>query len=167
MTDPGFTAQLEESMERVQANGTSRRRVLVEALQQLRPILLDLMVQEESLGVQLADVVSLQRTAETSFDTPCPYCGSALRVVRNPKTKKRFIGCSGKWEKGCNFSLPLPQFGSLSIAREKCKECGFQMVRVKVRGRPASMSCSRCYTANLSRRGLGTGRKEKELEVEV
>ena len=167
MTDPGFTSELEGSMERVQANGTSRRRVLVEALQRLRPVLLDLMGQEESLGVQLADVVSLQRTAETSFDIPCPDCGSALRIVRNPKTKKRFIGCSGKWEKGCNFSLPLPQFGLLSIAREKCKKCGFQLVRVKVRGRPANISCSRCYAANLSRRGLGTGQKEKKLEVEA
>lgn len=167
MTDPGFTSQLEESMEKVQANSTSRRRVLVEALQQLRPILLDLMAQEASLGAELADVVSLQKVAETSFDTPCPTCGSTLRIVRNRKTKKRFIGCSGKWEKGCTFALPLPQFGSLSIARENCKKCRFQMVRVKVRGRPASVSCSRCYAEKARERGIGTGEVEKKLEVQV
>jgi DNA topoisomerase-1 len=166
MTDPGFTSQLEESMEKVQANTTSRRRVLVEALQQLRPVLLNLMAQEESLGAELADMVSLQKVAETSFDIPCPTCGSTLRIVRNRNTKKRFIGCSGKWEKGCNFSLPLPQFGSLSIAQEKCKKCDFQMVRVKVRGR-ATVSCSRCYAEKARERCIGTREIEKKLEVEV
>ena len=166
MTDPGFTSQLEESMELVQANGTSRRRVLVDALQQLRRLLLDLMTQEDSLGAELADVVSMQKVAESSFDTPCPGCGSTLRIVKNRKTKKRFIGCSGKWEKGCDFSLPLPQFGALSLLGEKCKKCGFQLVSVKMTGRLANVSCARCYVEKVSQRGLGTRQVGKKLEVE-
>src|SRR3990170_2563370 len=126
--DPEFTATLEAMMEEIQAQETTRRRVLIRAIDHLRPVMLELMAREDNLGAELSEVVSAQKTAELTFDSPCPQCGSALRIVKNRKSGKRFIGCTGKWEKNCGFSLPLPQFGTLTILRRTCKVCGFQMV---------------------------------------
>jgi len=147
--NPEFTATLEAMMDEIQAQKTTRRRVLIRAIDHLRPVMLELMAREENLGAELSEVVSAQKTAELTFDSPCPQCGSALKIVKNRKSGKRFIGCTGKWEKNCSFSLPLPQFGSLSILKRKCKVCGFQMTQARSRGRRPLVSCPRCYAAKL------------------
>ena len=129
--DPLFTAKLEALMEGIQQRTTTRRQVLVEALEHLRPVMLELMGQEDDLGSQLSEVVSVQKAAAATFASPCPQCGSSLKIVRNRKSGKRFVGCTGKWEKSCNYSLPLPQFGTLSLLSRKCKVCGFQMIQAR------------------------------------
>lgn len=145
--DPGFTARLEELMESIQEGKTTRKIVLLEALQHLRPVMTDLVGEEDELGVKLGDVVMAQRIADASIKTTCPECGSTLKIVRNRRTGKRFIGCSGKWERNCSFSLPLPPFGTLTILNRSCKVCGFQMVQAKSRGRRPLVSCPRCYAS--------------------
>jgi DNA topoisomerase-1 len=143
--DPGFTAKVEISMDNIQTLQTTRSRVLSETLDHLRPIMLDLIAREDEIGSQLADVVTLQRIASLTFDYPCPQCGSKLRIIRSRTSGKRFIGCTG-YEKGCRFTLPLPQFGNLSITHMNCKVCGFQLVQARTRGRRPMISCARCYS---------------------
>lgn len=143
--DPELTARLETMMDEIQQLKTTRRLVLIGAMDHLRPVMLQLMAHEENLGAQLSEVVSAQKNAELTFESPCPQCNSALKIVRNRKSGKRFIGCTGKWEKNCSFSLPLPQFGTLTILRRTCKVCGFQMVQARSRGRRPLVSCPRCY----------------------
>jgi len=143
--DSSFTANLEESMQDIQNGMASRRVVLVKALEHLRPIMLALAENEEAIGSQLSEVIVAQKVAGVTFDTPCPACGLRLAVVRNRGTGKRFIGCNGKWQTGCNFALPLPQFGNLTILNRHCKTCGFQMVQARSRGRRPLVSCPRCY----------------------
>jgi DNA topoisomerase-1 len=145
--DAGSTARLEDLMGQIQQGTTSRKRVLVEALEHLRPIMSELMGLEDLLGSHLASMVSAQKIADLTLESPCPQCGSVLRIVRNRRTAKRFLGCAGKWEKGCTFSLPLPQFGTISILRRNCKVCGFQLVQVRSKGRRPLVSCPRCYVA--------------------
>ncbi len=147
IVDPGFTAKLEELMASIQEGKTTRKLVLLEALQHLRPVMLGLVGEEEKLGVRLGDVVTAQRMVDASFKTPCPQCGSTLKIVRNKRTGKRFIGCSGKWEKSCGFALPLPPFGRLTILNRLCKVCGFQMIQARSRGRRPLVSCPRCYVS--------------------
>jgi DNA topoisomerase-1 len=143
--DSSFTSNLEESMQSIQNGTASRRGVLVEALEHLRPIMLGLAENEEAIGSQLSEVIVTQRIADVTFDTPCPKCGLKLAVVRSRGTGKRFIGCNGKWQTGCNFSLPLPQFGNLTLLTRHCNACGFQMVQARSRGRRPLVSCPRCY----------------------
>ena len=143
--DPSFTANLENLMEDIQNGTASRRVVLVEALQHLRPIMLSLAENEREIGSQLSYVIVAQKVADVTFDTPCPKCGLKLAVVRNRGTGKRFIGCNGKWQTGCNFTLPLPQFGNLTLLKRPCNACGFQMVQARSRGRRPLVSCPRCY----------------------
>ena len=143
--DPSFTANLENLMEDIQNGIASRRFVLVEALQHLRPIMLSLAENEREIGSQLSDVIIAQKVADVTFDTRCPKCGLKLAVVRSRGTGKRFIGCNGKWQTGCNFTLPLPQFGNLTLLKRRCNACGFQMVQARSRGRRSLVSCPRCY----------------------
>jgi len=143
--DPAFTARLETSMDDIQTLQTTRSHVIAETLNHLRPIMLDLIAREDEIGSQLAEVVVSQRIASLTFDYPCPQCGSKLKIIRSRTSGKRFIGCKG-YEKGCRFTLPLPQFGNLSITRTSCKICGFQLVQARTKGRRPMTSCARCYS---------------------
>jgi DNA topoisomerase-1 len=143
--DPEFTAKLEASMNNIETLQTTRSWVIAETLDHLRPIMLDLIAKEDEIGSQLAEVVTSQRIASLTFDYPCPQCSSRLKIIRSRTSGKRFIGCTG-YEKGCRFTLPLPQFGSLSITKMDCKVCGFQLVQTRSKGRRPMTSCARCYS---------------------
>ena len=145
--DPSFTANLENLMQAIQNGTSSRRLVLVEALEHLRSIMLSLAENEERIGSQLSEVIVAQRLADVTLDTPCPKCGLKLAVVRNRGTGKRFIGCNGKWQTGCSFTLPLPQFGHLTLLSRQCNTCGFQMIQARSKGRRPLVSCPSCYVA--------------------
>ena len=145
IVDPVFTAKLETSMDKIQTLQTTRNEVLSETLDYLRPIMLNLIAREDEIGAQLAEVVTAQKIASLTFDYPCPQCGSKLKIIRSRTSGKRFIGCTG-YEKGCRFTLPLPQFGSLSITQTHCKVCGFQLVQTRTKGRRPMTSCAKCYT---------------------
>jgi DNA topoisomerase-1 len=142
---PSFTANLEKLMQDIQNGTSSRRRVLVEALEHLRPIMLSLTENEDEVGSQLSEVIVAQRIADVTFDSPCPKCGLKLAVVRSRGTGKRFIGCKGKWQTGCDFTLPLPQFGNLTLLSRHCNACGFQMIQARSRRRRPLVSCPHCY----------------------
>ena len=143
--DPSFTANLENLMQDIQNGTSSRRRVLVEALDHLRSIMLSLAEKEEEVGSQLSEVIVAQRVAGVTFELPCPKCGLKLAVVRSRGSGKRFIGCNGKWQTGCDFTLPLPQLGNLTLLTRHCNVCGFQMIQARSKGRRPLVSCPRCY----------------------
>ncbi len=143
--DPAFTANLETAMDNIQTLQITRSHVIAETLDHLRPIMLDLIAREDEIGSQLAEVVVSQRIARLTFDYPCPQCGSKLKIIRSRTSGKRFIGCTG-YQNGCRFTLPLPQFGNLSITQTNCKICGFQLVQARTKGRRPMTSCARCYS---------------------
>src|SRR3989475_12534105 len=109
--------------------------------------MLSLAEKEEEVGSQLSEVSVAQRVAGVTFELPCPTCGLNLAVVRSRGSGKRFIGCNGKWQSGCSFTLPLPQFGNLTLLSRHCNTCGFQMIQARSRGRRPLVSCPRCYVA--------------------
>jgi DNA topoisomerase-1 len=149
--DITFTRELEAKMEHIEQGKQTRERVILETVDYLKPIIEDLKAKEDDIGKELTDIIGGMRRASITLSAPCPKCGSTLRVVRNPKTKKRFIGCSGKWEKKCDFALPLPQFGTLTLLEKHCPQCGFQMVQVKHRGSRPLVSCSSCFVNKTAR----------------
>ena len=158
--DSSFTANLENLMQDILNGTASRRGVLVEALEHLRPIMIALAENEEEIGSQLSEVIVTERVADVTFDTPCPKCGLKLAVVRSRGSGKRFIGCNGKWQTGCNFTLPLPQFGNLTLLTRRCSACGFQMVQARSRGRRPLVSCPRCYATKAREMRLGSSKSK-------
>lgn len=143
--DVTFTRELETKMEQIELGKQSRERVVLETVDYLKPIIEDLKTKEGEIGKELTTIISDMFRTSITLLVPCPKCGQALRVVRNPRTKKRFIGCSGKWKTNCVFSLPLPQFGTLTLLERRCAECGFQLIQVRSKGRRPLISCPVCY----------------------
>ncbi|TMI56878.1 hypothetical protein E6H15_00260, partial [Candidatus Bathyarchaeota archaeon] len=145
ITSSVFTSRLETQMEEIRSGNATRREILANTLDCLRPIILHLISKEEALGTQLAEASAIQRKSNATFDYPCPSCGSKLTIIRSRASGKRFIGCAG-YEKGCRFTLPLPQFGSLTITGKNCKVCGFQLITTRSGRWKHLTSCPRCYS---------------------
>jgi DNA topoisomerase-1 len=143
--DVAFTRELEEMMENIGLGKEDKKRVVGEAVNHLKPIMEELKAHEQEVGDQLSHMIQQARTAELTLSVPCPRCGRKLHVVKSRKSGKRFIGCLGKWEGGCSFTLPLPQLGTLTLLDNKCGKCGFQLVKVVSKGRRPLVTCPMCY----------------------
>jgi DNA topoisomerase-1 len=145
--DVAFTRELEGMMERIESGLESREHVIFEAVEHLKPIIEDLKVNEAEIGKELTKTIKEMKMAEITLRPPCPQCGSELRVIRSRRSGKRFIGCSGMWKNKCRFGLPLPQFGALTLLEKDCRECGFQLIQVKTKGKRPMISCPKCFQA--------------------
>jgi len=143
--ETNFTRELEEKMQDIESGREQRERVLVKAIEHLRPVMAELEAKATELGTELGRTIRETRLAQATLSVPCPQCNSRLVVVRSSKTGKRFIACTGRWKEGCAFSLPLPQFGGLVLLKRFCARCGFQLIMVKARGRRPMISCPRCF----------------------
>ena len=137
-------------MEQIELGNQSREIVVADAVNYLKPIIDELKAKEDEIGKELTGIVNRTFTNSITLRSTCPNCGLPLRIVRNPRTRKRFVGCAGKWKTNCTFTLPLPQFGTLTLLDKLCSECGFQLVQVRSRGRRPLTSCPRCYVAKLT-----------------
>jgi DNA topoisomerase-1 len=162
--DVTFTRELETMMEQIQEGKQVRERVVFETVDYLKPIIEDLKLKEDEIGRELTTIIHEMWSDSHTLFVPCPKCGSALKWVKNPKTKKRFIGCTGRFTKGCTFSLPLPQFGKLTLLEKRCPECGFQLVQVRSKGRRPMVSCSRCF---VNKRSAARSPQEVDVKPQV
>jgi len=143
--DVGFTRELEEKMQSIELGRNDRETVVLQAVDDLKPIIESIKEHEMDVGKRLSEIIRNMRESEVTLTSPCPSCGSALIVIRSRRSGKRFIGCSGRWKSDCSFSLPLPQFGVLTLLEKSCPECGFQLVQVRSKGRRPMRSCPRCF----------------------
>lgn len=58
----------------------------------------------------------------------CPECKiGQLVVIRSPKTRKRFIGCSN-YHGGCKASSPLLQKAMLKVTKKSCSVCSWPIL---------------------------------------
>jgi len=58
----------------------------------------------------------------------CPECRiGQLVVIRSPRTRKRFIGCSN-YHNGCRASSPLLQKAMLRVTKAPCEICAWPVV---------------------------------------
>jgi len=148
--DISFTRELEAKIEEIEHGSETREHVVLQTVDYLKPVIETLRVKEREIGQELTNILSEMREESINLITPCPECGSGLKIAKNPRTGKRFVGCSGRWRNNCNYSLPLPQFGALSLLGKFCTDCGFQLIRVKSRGRRPLISCCRCYAQKVN-----------------
>ncbi|MCW3974801.1 MAG: DNA topoisomerase I [Candidatus Bathyarchaeota archaeon] len=145
ITEVSFTRELEDMMSNIELGEGKKEVVIIRAIEKLKEILGNLHEKEIEIGEELFDVIGKIKLANITLNKRCPQCNSVLYIIRSKKTKKRFIGCSGNKEKKCNFSLPLPQKGTLKLLDRYCKKCGFQLIQTKIRGRKPMIACSNCF----------------------
>jgi len=130
-----LTRELEEKMEKIQNNGETRRNVLVEAVDLLKPILESLKEKEENIGKALSEAIKKARIEERVVGE-CPSCGTGrLMILYSRKTGKRFIGCTNYFKGLCKTSFPLPQSGTLQPTGRGCRACGWPTIQVRMKGR--------------------------------
>ncbi|MEM2107052.1 MAG: DNA topoisomerase I [Candidatus Bathyarchaeia archaeon] len=152
-----FTRDLEAKMAMIEAGEKTREEVVLEAVEHLKPVIEHLKAKEVEVGRELAEAIIEARTLKATLDTPCPECGSPLRIMKSRTTGKRFIGCSGAWTSNCRFSLPLPQLGTLKLMDSQCQRCGFQLVMTKRIKMKPMISCPRCYVTKLNKNNVYGG----------
>lgn len=143
--DVAFTRELEAMMNNIELGKEEKQRVVNEAIQHLKPIMGELKAHEQEVGEQLSRTIKQAGAAELTLSVQCPKCGRRLHVVKSRKSGKRFIGCLGKWEGVCSFTLPLPQLGTLTLLDQRCSRCGFQLVKVASKTRRPLVTCPMCY----------------------
>ena len=156
-----FTKELEDGMKKIEFGEEKREKIVLEAINNLKPAIIELKSKEEEIGKALSDVIKQVKALEFTVKTPCPNCGSQLLIIKSRKTGKRFVGCSGLWMGKCHFSLPLPQKGKLSLLSKECPECGFQMIQIKIAGRRPMISCPRCFINKLNSKKLTVTKTNK------
>lgn len=136
-----LTRNLEEKMDKIQANLERRENVILEAIEILKPVVEKLKTKETAIGEQLSYAIKKARIEERTIGT-CPVCGNGLlMILHSRKTGKRFIGCSNFFKGLCRTSFPLPQKGSVTPSGETCRGCGWPTVQVKIRGKRPWMLC--------------------------
>jgi DNA topoisomerase-1 len=147
--DVRFTRELETMMEQIEKGEETREHVVHATVEYLKPILEDLKSKEAEIGRKLATTIQEMWMNKRTLNVPCPKCGKALIRITG-MNGKRFIG--HKVMAKCNFSLPLPpiHMAELDLLRKLCPDCGFQMVKVKWKGRRRSrqtVTCPNCYAS--------------------
>jgi DNA topoisomerase-1 len=152
-----LTRELEEKMERIQANVEKRENVLNEAIERLRPVLAEMKQQEKTIGEALNEAIRKASLQERIIGS-CPNCQTGkLMIIFSRRTGKRFIGCTNYFEKTCRTSFPLPQRGIVKPMRRTCSACGWPLLFVREAGRRPWNLCFNptCPKKEERRRQLG------------
>ncbi len=134
--DEALTRSIEEEMEDVVAGKKKGAEVEKEAREILTTVLTKFKKKEKDVGGELRDShykAQDQKRVADALGT-CPRCKEGLLIVRfNPKSKKRFLGCS-EYPK-CTNTQPLPQSGLVKPAGKQCPDCGYPMANIWTKGK--------------------------------
>ena len=130
-----LTRKLEERMNKIQQGKETRRQVLHDTIEILKPVIERLKEEEHSIGVRLSQALMKTRL-EDRVVSICPICKKGkLVILKSRKTGKRFIGCTNYFKGNCKTSFPLPQKGVAKPSGTVCRDCSWNTVRIWIRGK--------------------------------
>jgi DNA topoisomerase-1 len=130
-----LTREIEEEMENIQNGEKTRKEVIVDSINVLKPVLDEFKTKEIKIGNELSD--ALRRLwKKQNYVGQCPKCKTGeLTIIFSRATFKRFVGCSNYRNKKCDLSFPLPQKGRLETTDKLCNHCGHPLIKVYMPGR--------------------------------
>ncbi len=134
-----LTGHFEEMAESIETQKTTKDEVLEEAKKRIEKICNEFRHKEKKIGDELTEAVIATQDKQSKLG-PCPTCKSMLKVHKNWRTGKRFVGCSG-YPKGCRTGFPLPREGVIISTDKMCEECKTPIIQVQ---RPASRPFRMC-----------------------
>ncbi len=133
-----LTAHFEEMTESIELGKAKREDVLDEAKKKIEKICIAFKKKEKKIGDELTSAVIATQDKQSKLGT-CLKCGGTLKVHKNWRTGKRFVGCSG-YPKGCRVGFPLPREGIIMSTGKTCEECKQPIIQVQKSGaRPFRM----------------------------
>ena len=134
-----LTAHFEEKTDEIELGKAKKEDVLDEARERLKKICASLKLKEKKLGDELTKAVIATQDRQSKLGT-CKACNGTLKVHKNWRTGKRFVGCSG-YPKGCRTGYPLPREGIINSTEKLCEECGTPIIQVRPAGRRPFRMC--------------------------
>jgi DNA topoisomerase-1 len=141
VVSPQLTRTLEKKMNEIQQGKETKKAALQNAVEILKPVLLDFKEKESVIGEQISQVLKEARLKEKMVGA-CPACADGkLVILRSKKTGKRFVGCTNYFKGKCNVTFPLPQSGIVKPLNATCKSCGYAILRVWIKGKRSWKLC--------------------------
>lgn len=134
-----LTAHFEELTESIEAGKAKREDVLNDAKKRIIKICEAFKKKEKKIGELLTESVIATQDKQSKLGT-CLKCGGTLKVHKNWRTGKRFVGCTG-YKKGCRVGFPLPREGIIMSTEKSCEECKQPIIQVQ---RPGSRPFRMC-----------------------
>jgi len=134
-----LTKHFEEETDAIELGKATKEKVLDEAKLRLEKICKGFKAKEKKLGDDLTRAV-IATADKQSILGKCKACEGTLKVHKNWRTGKRFVGCSG-YKKGCRTGYPLPREGIISSTDKLCEECGTPIIQVRPAGRRPFRMC--------------------------
>jgi DNA topoisomerase-1 len=129
-----LTRKLEERMNEIQQGKETRENVLRDTIEILKPVTEKLKKNERVIGERLNQALMKARLEERIIG-PCPVCKNGkLVILRSRISGKRFVGCTNYFEGTCKTSFPLPQKGLAKPTGNVCRSCGWNTVRIWLKG---------------------------------
>ena len=147
-----MTRELEKDLEQIQEEKRTGESVVERSIHILSPVLQEFKEKEQEIGTSLSSTIRTKTPARETLGK-CPQCKTGqIQIIRNPKTGKRFAGCSN-YRNGCKNSYPLPPNGTIQPTGKSCPTCGAPVIKVNMRGRNPWEAC---IDMNCSSRRTGT-----------
>ncbi len=129
-----LTRKLEERMNEIQQGNETKENVLQDTIKILKPVTEQLKENERVIGERLSEALIKARLEERIIG-PCLICKNGKLVILRSRTSgKRFVGCTNYFEGTCKTSFPLPQKGSAKPTGNVCRSCGWNTVRILLKG---------------------------------
>jgi DNA topoisomerase-1 len=130
-----LTRKLEERMNAIQQGNETRKNVLQDTIEILKPVTEQLKEKEREIGERLSQALMESRREERVVGV-CSACKNGKLVILRSRTSgKRFVGCTNYFEGTCKTSFPLPQRGTVKPTGKTCKSCGCPTVWVWMGGK--------------------------------
>jgi len=148
-----------EGREKGEAVLSKAKRVLVETLSKFKE-------KELEVGETLLSGLKIALNIKETLGK-CNKCGAGnLKIIFNPKTRKKFVGCTAY--PNCSQSFPLP--GGLVEGTDKvCEKCGTPIIKVIRAGKRPFTMCIEpsCETKKDWGKPKGEPKGEPERKLEV
>ena len=133
-----LTGHFEEMTELIENGKAKREDVLDDAKKRITKICDAFRKKEKKIGELLTESVIATQDKQSKLGT-CLSCGGTLKVHKNWRTGKRFVGCTG-YPKGCRTGFPLPREGLIMSTDKSCDTCKQPIIQVQKAGsRPFRM----------------------------
>jgi DNA topoisomerase-1 len=130
-----MTQRLEADIEGIRTGKTSGEVVVQEAIEILKPVLLEFKANEATIGAEI-DGALLRAKRKSNILGPCPVCETGeIQIITSKQSGKRFAGCTNYFKGSCDVSYPLPQKGKIQGTGTKCSACDAPRIRVLRRRR--------------------------------
>jgi DNA topoisomerase-1 len=134
-----LTRHFEELTDSIEQGKLKREDVLDEVKKKITKICDGFRKKELKIGEELTRAVIATQDKQSILGK-CIKCDGTLKVHKNWRTGKRFVGCSG-YKKGCRVGFPLPREGLIMSTEKVCEECKTPIIQVYTPGRRPFRMC--------------------------